>query len=80
LSLQIYRTRGSALPWEGRLEVRVDGVWGTVCDTDFTIEEANIVCRAMGYGSATTYRYRAFYGRGVGPIHYTDLRYVMIGG
>lgn len=62
------------MPWEGRVEVRVGGVWGTVCDSDWDIPEANIVCKAMGFGTAGRAHYRGFYGRGVGPIHYSQLR------
>ena len=72
--LQSYRTRGGAVPWSGRLEVLVNGEWGTVCDRDFDMREANIVCRAMGYGSASGVSTRASHGRGVGKIHYTNLK------
>ena len=33
----------------GRLEVYVDGVWGTVCNIAFDILDANIACRELGY-------------------------------
>lgn len=58
------------------MEVRVNNVWGTICDTEWDLPEANIVCRALGYGTAERAHYRATYGRGVGPIHYTRLRSV----
>jgi len=38
------RLVGSLLPNEGRLEVKVAGVWGTVCDDDFDDEDASVAC------------------------------------
>ena len=38
----------------GRLEVYVDGVWGTVCNVAFDNLDANIACRELGFlGYAT---------------------------
>ena len=36
-------------PWEGRLEVNLNGQWGAVCDTGFGDTEADVVCRMLGY-------------------------------
>jgi len=45
-----------------------NGVWGTICDDGWDIEDAQVVCRELGYGKAIAARDRAYYGRGSGLI------------
>ncbi|XP_053387280.1 deleted in malignant brain tumors 1 protein-like [Mercenaria mercenaria] len=54
-------------PFGGRVEVNINGVWGTVCDDSFDINDASVMCRTMNL-TATAYIKGAFYGRGIGPI------------
>ncbi|XP_011183617.1 uncharacterized protein LOC105212916 isoform X6 [Zeugodacus cucurbitae] len=62
-----YRLQGGPSPNEGRLEVRYRGEWGTVCDDDFGLKEAQVMCNSMGfYGTTTIVKNK--YGPGSGPI------------
>ena len=35
--------------YEGRVEVCINGVWGTVCDNGWYTREAYAVCHQLGY-------------------------------
>ena len=45
-----------------------------MCDDLFGINEANVVCRQLGYPRAIQYHYRAYYGQGSGPIWFDNLQ------
>lgn len=51
---------------EGRVEVFYSGEWGTVCDDDFNIHAAQVVCRELGYVEATSWSPSSKYGKGTG--------------
>ncbi|XP_033724711.1 scavenger receptor cysteine-rich type 1 protein M130-like isoform X2 [Pecten maximus] len=54
---------------EGRVEVQVNGVWGTVCDDAWDDDDAKVVCRMLGYDPRTaSHTSKARFGRGSGPI------------
>ena len=43
------RLVGGSYQWEGRVEMYFAGSWGTITDSDWTSEDAQAVCRTMGY-------------------------------
>ena len=53
----------------GRLEVRYNGVWGTVCDDGFDKEDAEVACRMLGFeGSSPIIHKESAFNEGKGPI------------
>ena len=42
---------GGTFPAEGTVEVCNDNIWGTVCDTLWTSNDAKVVCKQLGYTS-----------------------------
>ena len=45
---------GSNLSYVGRIELEIEGVWGTVEQVGWNIDDANVACRQLGYNSAVT--------------------------
>ena len=59
--------------YSGRVEVFINGQWGTVCDNSWSSNDARVVCRQLGYTSGTAYG-GAVYGEGTGPIWLDNVR------
>ena len=45
------RLVGGNIPNEGRVEICMNNVWGTVCDDSWSSIDATVVCRQLGYST-----------------------------
>ena len=67
------RLTGGHDPSEGRVEIFMDGEWGTVCDDLWTIHEAYVVCRQLGFKYAHHALIFSYFGEGDGEIKLDDV-------
>lgn len=71
------RLVGGTTPYEGRVEV----LWvhqgfeqyGTICDDNWTIREARVICRQLGHFDASAAYGQAHFGPGAGMILLDDM-------
>ena len=45
------RLAGGNIANEGRVEICINNVWGTVCDDSWGTTDASVVCRQLGYST-----------------------------
>ena len=45
------RLVGGNIPNEGRVEICMNNVWGTVCDDGWSSTDVTVVCRQLGYST-----------------------------
>ncbi|XP_067661710.1 uncharacterized protein [Haliotis asinina] len=74
ITVQNIRLVGGPNANSGRVEVLINGVWGTVCDDQWDDLDAAVVCRMLNYRNGGQAFPLARYGQGTGPIHLDDVR------
>uniref|UniRef100_A0A8B9GTN3 SRCR domain-containing protein n=1 Tax=Astyanax mexicanus TaxID=7994 RepID=A0A8B9GTN3_ASTMX len=62
------RLAGGNRTCEGRVELYHAGRWGTICDDDWNMNAAQVVCRQLGCGKALAAPVNGRFGPGSGPI------------
>lgn len=62
-------------PSDGRVEVNYNGHgWGTVCDRNWTLSDADVACQMRGFNSASLATSNALlFGAGNGTIWFADV-------
>ena len=56
------------LPSVGRVEVGFNNSWGTICDTNWSLRDADVVCKKLGFSHAIAATHAATLGSGSGRI------------
>lgn len=68
------RLRGGLHVNEGQLEIFLNDQWGTICDKGWSLQDATVACKQLGFPGALNATHGAFYGVGDGEIWLDEIR------
>ncbi|XP_074427302.1 scavenger receptor cysteine-rich type 1 protein M130-like, partial [Larus michahellis] len=63
-----FRLVNGSTACEGRVEVHVQGTWGTLCASRWDLLDAHVLCRHLNCGFAESIPKGGRFGRGSGPV------------
>ena len=63
-----FRLVNGSTPCMGRVEVEVQGTWGTLCASRWDLLDAHVLCHHLGCGFAVSVPEGGHFGRGTGPV------------
>ena len=65
---------GGKSPNEGRIQIKHYKYGkGTVCDNNWGIKDASVICKMIGYGAAKDAPGRSYFGQGTGRVLLNDV-------
>ena len=62
------RLAGGNTSRQGRVEMAVNGMWGTICDDGWNLNSANVICHMLGLPQAQAAPGDSGFGPGTGMI------------
>ena len=48
------RLKGGKANHEGTVEIKYHGTWGTICNDQWDLDDANVICRQLGFAKAVS--------------------------
>ncbi|KAM4689919.1 T-cell differentiation antigen CD6-like, partial [Rhinophrynus dorsalis] len=69
----ILRLSGGGSPCEGRVELFLDGLWGSVCDDGWDVLDAHVTCQQLHCGSALQAIGGSHFGPGPSHIYFEQV-------
>ncbi|CAC5370696.1 unnamed protein product [Mytilus coruscus] len=48
---------GGSSPADGRIDVKQNGQWGSLCDSSYTLSDLQVLCNMLGYRDTLPYQY-----------------------
>ncbi|XP_061876059.1 scavenger receptor cysteine-rich type 1 protein M130-like [Colius striatus] len=63
-----FRLVNGSTACEGRVELHVQGTWGSLCASRWHLSDAHVLCGRLGCGFAVSLPRGGSFGRGMGPV------------